>query len=107
VDDNWHSDPVKERAVEQAMVTIRDRKIGDIYLSIKLGGYAVVGGDKAALAEFMKLVPKAGDYPFQLLNHAAFHTPLMYETSRRAFELLPERLFKKPKIPLVDGRGVI
>jgi acyl transferase domain-containing protein len=86
---------------------MRDEKIGEAYISIFLGGYAVIGGDKNGLQFLLKNLPKSGDYPFQLINHAAFHTPLLFQTSQHAFEMIPKTYFHKPRIPLIDGRGQI
>ncbi len=80
---------------------------GDVHPSIHLGGYEVIGGDAAGLAYLMKNLPKIEHYPFQLINHAAFHTPLLKQTSARAFEMIPSNIFHKPKIPMIDGRGQI
>ena len=105
VDDNWRLDPQREqlvlRKIEEA------RAFGQAYISIWLGGFLVIGGDKGGLEYLSKSLPKNGDYPFQLINHAAFHTPLLYETSQRAFELISSAHFQAPTVPLVDGRGFI
>ncbi len=78
-----------------------------MYPSIDLGGYVVLGANRLGLAALLKGLPKIDDYPFQLINHAAFHTPLLRETSDRAFQVLPMELFHKPEIPLIDGRGCV
>ena len=98
----------------QEQIAIVDRAIhearaqgGDVHCSIRLGGYAVIGGDAKGLKTLMSALPKVENYPFQLVNHAAFHTPLLKQTSERAFEMLPPSLFQTPSLPLVDGRGKI
>lgn len=98
----------------QEQIAIVDRAIhearaqgGDVHYSIRLGGYAVIGGDAKGLKTLMSALPKVENYPFQLVNHAAFHTPLLKQTSERAFEMLPPSLFQTPSLPLVDGRGKI
>ncbi|MCB0370911.1 MAG: hypothetical protein KDD45_16185 [Bdellovibrionales bacterium] len=75
------------------------------YISIYLGGYLVIGGNQKALSWLLKNLPKIENYPFQLLNHAAFHTPLLRETSNLALDILSESLFQTPQLPLIDGRG--
>ncbi|MCB0355474.1 MAG: ACP S-malonyltransferase [Bdellovibrionales bacterium] len=80
---------------------------GHVYPSIYLGGYLVIGGDQEGLSWLMKKLPSKEHFPFQLINHAAFHTPLMNEVSTKAFRLLAESLFENPKYPLIDGRGKI
>lgn len=107
VDENWHRDPQREHLIYEMIRKVNEEKLGEAYVSIFLGGYIVIGGDRVGLQYLLKNLPKAGDYPFQLLNHAAFHTPMLFETARRAFEAIPENLFTAPHIPLIDGRGHI
>ncbi len=107
VDDNWQIDPAREIVVHETLERAQAAGAGEAYISIRLGGYVVLAGDKPALEFLLKNLPKTGDYPFQLINHAAFHTPLLYETSQRAFESISSQLFRPPEIPLVDGRGRI
>ena len=107
VDEQWQPDHRREQEVLDLVQRVNDEGVGQVYISIWLGGYVVLGGDKAGLQYLLKKLPKSGDYPFQLIHHAAFHTPLLYETSQRAFELIPKQNFTRPKIPVVDGRGAI
>ncbi len=107
LDDNWQPDYERERVLLSLIERVQKQGLGQAYISIWLGGYYVVGGDQAGLSYLMKNLPKAGDYPFQLIHHAAFHTPLLYETSKRAFEIMPRDGFGAPHTPLIDGRGVI
>lgn len=106
-DDHWAPSPEKMTAVENTIAKIRKNGLGEVHLSIRLGGFVVLGADKNGVAALLKELPKTGDYPFQLINHAAFHTPLLAETSRHAFERLPPAPFRKPTIPLIDGRGFV
>lgn len=107
VDDNWVRSPEKWARVDSALQRVRALEGAEVYPSIYLGGFIVFGANKVGIAGLLKELPKDGDYPFQLINHAAFHTPLLRETSHRAFEILPKSLFHEPKIPLIDGRGHI
>lgn len=106
-DENWR--PSKERmaSVEKAIAAVRAREGAEVYISIYLGGFIVLGANKAGTAALLKELPQVENYPFQLINHAAFHTPLLRQTSARAFEILLSSLFHKPQIPLIDGRGCI
>ena len=106
-DDNWIPSPERMKVVEQAIERTLQKPDTEVHLSIRLGGYIVLGGNKAGVASLLKELPQHDVYPFQLINHAAFHTPLLRETSHRAFETLPISLFQKPSIPLIDGRGHI
>jgi hypothetical protein len=109
VDDRWRPDPERRRLVESAIAEVSGHEGAEAWLSIRFGGYAIIGGNDKALQALMKLLPSAdeGKYPFILVNHAAFHTPMLRGVSERAFAELPPSLFRKPSLPLVDGRGAI
>jgi [acyl-carrier-protein] S-malonyltransferase len=108
VDENWVQDPEKERLVEKALSDVNQSGEGRVYSSIYLGGYRVMGGDEAGIRKLMKLLPVVDErYPFKLINHAAFHTPVLDDVSRKAFEVLGSNLFRAPQIPMIDGRGKI
>lgn len=106
VDGDWRRSQELVDTVEMAMKDARAAG-GEVYLSIQLGGYAVIGGDSVGLGFMLKSLPKIENYPFQLVNHAAFHTPMLREISMRAFETLAVDLFSRPKIPMIDGCGGI
>ncbi len=106
VDGDWRRSHEMVEIVETTMTKARAAG-GEVYLSIRLGGYAVIAGDSVGLGYMLKNLPKIENYPFQLVNHAAFHTPMLRETSARAFELLSVDLFSRPSIPMIDGCGHI
>lgn len=106
VDGDWKKSREMQDIVAKTIVDARAAG-GQVYPSIHLGGYAVMGGDSLGLSYMLKHLPKIENYPFQLVNHAAFHTPLLQQTSDKAFEVLPMDLFQSPKIPMIDGRGKI
>lgn len=106
-DDQWQKDLEMEKAVLTMVEELNGRDGNEVYLSIRLGGYAVIGGNKSGLAALMKELPPIENYPMLLVNHAAFHTPLLKETSDKAMQLIGPELFFPPEIPLVDGRGFI
>ena len=101
VDENWHVD---ESEKEEVLTKIKNVSA---YVSIYLGGYLVIGGEQSALDILLKKLPAKDNYPFQLPFHAAFHTPLLESISKKACELLPQSIFQKPSVSLVDGRGHI
>ena len=98
MDDNWRID----KSLNEIIMDVKD-----IYVSIYLGGYLVIGGEQKVLDVLMKRLPKKDKYPYQLPFHAAFHTPLMESISIKAMSKINQSLFQKPSIPLVDGRGNI
>jgi malonyl CoA-acyl carrier protein transacylase len=79
--------------------------------SIDLGGFAVLGADRAGVKALLAALPPdtRGDrtFPIQLPLHSAFHTSLMTATSERAFGDLGSLGFRAPDVPLIDGRGVV
>lgn len=107
VDENWRRSADLMGSIERAVALVRTQPGLEVYDSIYLGGYVVLGANKAAIPALLKALPKIDDYPFQLINHAAFHTPLLNETSERAFSELAQGLFQAPSIPMIDGQGNI
>ena len=108
VDDKWCEDSHKIAHVAEVMDAVNKLADCEVYTSIKLGGFIVIGGNKAGLKQLEQLLENVDDrYPMNLFNHAAFHTPLLTETAKQARELLAESLFNQPEIPLIDGKGKI
>lgn len=108
VDENWvYSEKVSQLIDENINET--NRVDGHkVYDSIFFGGYRIIGGNEKGLKRLLKtLPPKEGRYPFRLVGNAAFHTPLLAETSIKAKQELTVDLFSNPDLPLIDGRGKI
>ncbi len=106
VDENWRESAEREKAIGEALHAGRTE--GKAYLSIRLGGMAVLAGDEAGMAAMERSLPKAEDrYPFRLARHAAFHTPLLAHVSKAAFDTMGPDLFETPRTPMIDGRGAI
>lgn len=82
-----------------------------VFLSIDLGGTAVLGGTSEGVAWLLANLPKvergARVFPMQLPLHSAFHTPLLQSTSDRAAEELADLQVQPPAHPLVAGDGSI
>ncbi len=107
-DENWRINPALVKQIEQWIVEVNSQAMAEVYVSIKLGGYIVLGGNKTGLAAISALMPMIEDrYPMNLFNHAAFHTPLMDDIALKAQQQLPVDLFSAPEIPLIDGQGNI
>ncbi len=106
VDEDWLPSKENTKAISEALHA--GKTDGEAFLSIRLGGMAVLAGDEAGMAAMEKSLPPAeGRYPFRLARHAAFHTPLLQHVSEAAFDVLPADLFCAPAIPMIDGRGAI
>lgn len=107
-DQNWHMSDKLINTVENAIAEVNQLPDCEAYDSIYLGAYRVIGANEKAIKELEKRLPNIDNlYPMRLFNHAAFHTPLLQQTSDKAFALLEQCLFDKPKLPLIDGRGHI
>ncbi len=107
MDADWRLDPRRQEYVRLTMEEVRAAG-GVVHDSIYLGGYLVIGGDESGLRHMLARLEKIDDrYPFKLVNHAAFHTPMLKETSQKGFAALPPQLFHRSNIPMVDGRGHI
>ena len=108
VDENWHIDNQVVENIMQWLIEVNQQQGCEVHISINLGGYIVFGGNKLGLKALEQILPLVQDrYPMNLFNHAAFHTPLLNETSEKAKTLLSSSLFTKPKLPLIDGLGQI
>ncbi len=108
VDQYWQKDKQREQQVLALVEQVNQMDDCQVYVSIYLGGYLVLGGDKRGLQVIQEALPVIDDrYPMNLFNHAAFHTPLLNEISVKAKQQLSEALFNAPNTPLIDGLGNI
>jgi malonyl CoA-acyl carrier protein transacylase len=107
-DEQWHQDVSLNSVIDHSIAEVNQLAGAEVYPSIFLGGYVVLGGNEAGLREIEKRLPVLAEkYPMKLFNHAAFHTPLLTEIASKAQQLLPNSLFETPALPLIDGQGKI
>ncbi|MCM2348835.1 MAG: hypothetical protein NDI69_02370 [Bacteriovoracaceae bacterium] len=107
VDENWVYSKEISEFIDEKIKKVNSQG-EEVFNSIFLGGFRIIGGTEKGLRELLKeLPPREGRYPFKLLGNAAFHTPLLTETSLKAKQILKSNLFRPPQIPLIDGRGKI
>jgi [acyl-carrier-protein] S-malonyltransferase len=108
VDEAWQVSPKLVRLTQKVIEEVHASEEGHVYPSIRLGGYLVMGGDESGIRSLMKRLPPVDEkYPMKLVNHAAFHTPVLESVSEKAFMELGVGLFREPTVPLIDGRGKI
>jgi [acyl-carrier-protein] S-malonyltransferase len=104
--EDWVPDPRRESVIEAVI-----QRVPGLYWSIRLGGQAVLAGSDEALARALAELPgeeRGGiQYPLRLPLHSAFHTPWMGATAERATRELWELGWRSPKVPLIDGRGMV
>ncbi len=105
VDDEWRADVTRKNAVKEAIASSN----GEAFRSIELGGYAVLAGSEAGLTQLAKSLPSiklgATTYPFRLMQHGPYHTPLCEPVAAKARERLASLEFRRPQTTLIDGRG--
>ena len=101
VDDAWNIDQNMKDLVMSELSN------AGAYLSINLGGFIVIGGDKSAIKKLSKILPAKDKYPLIIPYHGAFHTPLLESISQSARKLIDPSFFNKPSIPLIDGTGKV
>ena len=105
VDESWRADPKLRDAERDAL----DSSRGEALPSIDLGGYTVLAGSEAGIAHLLRALPKvklgATQYPFRLMQHGPYHTPLVQSVADRARERLSRLEYRAPRITLIDGRG--
>ncbi len=107
IGEDWRVDPAQVLLIENTLREVNLLPDCEVHLSIHLGGYKVLAGNKAGLQQLMQRLPKQDPFPFQLVNHGAFHTPLLKDISEKAEHSLYHLQFSKPKFPMIDGRGKI
>jgi [acyl-carrier-protein] S-malonyltransferase len=108
VDEDWQQDRALKTQIHQWIDKINDIAGAQLYPSIYLGGYLLLGGNEKGLQEIEKRLPNIDDkYPLRLFNHGAFHTPLLEQISVKALQDLPSSLFAAPTLALIDGEGTI
>ncbi|MCW8108281.1 ACP S-malonyltransferase [Alteromonas ponticola] len=108
-DANWHYDHNKAQQIADLLAEAKTKSSNtELYLSIALGGYAVLGGNEEGISLAQQRLPRIDDtYPMRLFNHAAFHTPLLKKIAEQARNELSSNMFNKPSLPLIDGEGRI
>lgn len=106
IGEDWRPDAAARRAVDEALASSQ----GHAFPSIELGGYVVLAGDEEGLAHLSRSLPRVqlgkNSYPFRLVQHGPYHTPLCAGVAERARERLSTLGWRAPEVTLVDGRGV-
>ncbi len=105
VGEDWRPDATLIENVRAALASSN----GEAFPSILLGGQAVLAGTEAGIAHLLRTLPRVklgqNQYPFRLMGHGPYHTPLLEGVSARARERLSTLSFRAPRVTLVDGRG--
>lgn len=107
VDDNWQTVQGRHAEIIDHMADVNRAPDAQIHISIELGGMLVLAGNDKGLKAITKRLPMIDRFPMTLANHAAFHTALQQPVSKRGREALPANMFRKPTLPMIDGRGAL
>jgi acyl transferase domain-containing protein len=105
--EDWLPDPARKAALLDRVAAVAARPGHDLALSIDLGGMLVLAGNEPGLAAIAAEVPRSGAFPLRLPGHAAFHTAAMAPVAAMGRAALADLAPAGPRLPLVDGRGVI
>lgn len=105
IDEAWR--PVPE--LRTAVADVIRASNGQVFPSIDLGGLTVLAGTEDGIAYLLKSLPRvkvgSNTYPFRLMQHGPYHTPLVQEVADRARAQLARLQFQMPNVTLIDGRG--
>lgn len=105
VDEQWRRDAKLVGALEDALASAQ----GEAFPSIRLGGQAVLAGSEAGIAQLLRTLPKVklgqNAYPFRLVGHGPYHTPLVQPVADKARAQLARLAWGKPRVTLIDGSG--
>jgi [acyl-carrier-protein] S-malonyltransferase len=108
VDADWSPVPDLRAAVADVLT---DGGAGQrrVYESIDLGGFAVLAGDQAGIAQLAERLPSVAlgerRFPLRLALQGPDHTPLAEPVAEAAADRLPSLRWDRPGITLIDGRG--
>lgn len=105
IDEQWRRDPALVAALADTLASSN----GEAFPSIRLGGQAVLAGSEAGIAHLLRVLPKVklgqNVYPFRLVGHGPYHTPLVQPVAEKARARLAHLAFRKPRVTLIDGSG--
>ncbi len=110
IDEDWNLIPERRAALARALAKVAARGPDHaVAISIRLGGHVVLAGTEkgtqALLAELPKVRLGKREFPFRLAFHGPFHTPLLAPVAAAARVELADLDVRRPKLPLIDGRG--
>lgn len=107
LDDDWQPVAARVELLQRLLVEIGD----EVAVSIRLGGHVVLGGTESGVETLLARLPKVKlgerEFPFRLAFHGPFHTPLLAPVAARAVRELDDLGFRRPSVPLIDGRGYV
>lgn len=106
IDDAWERDEARAGLIEAALAEAG----GDAARALELGSFSVIAGTVGAVERVSAALPPVTvggrSYPLRLASADAWHTPLRSRSAATAAARLGDLAWERPKVTIVDGRGV-
>lgn len=106
IDDSWERDDARAEQIDSALSGVE----GQASRALELGSFSVIAGTADALDRVSASLPPVTmggrSYPLRLASADAWHTPLRARSATNAAARLSDLAWERPKVTLVDGRGV-
>lgn len=107
IDDAWERDEARAGLIDAALA---DAGGGGAARALELGSYSVIAGTADAVERVGAALPPVTmggrAYPLRLASADAWHTPLRARSAAGAAARLGDLGWERPKVAIVDGRGV-
>lgn len=106
IDDAWERDDARPGLIDAALTDAGDGAAR----ALELGSYSVIAGTADAVERVGAALPPVTmggrSYPLRLASADAWHTPLRARSAAGAAARLGDLRWERPRVPIVDGRGV-
>ena len=106
IDDAWERDDARPGLIDAALADAGEGAAR----ALELGSFSVIAGTVGAVERVGAALPPVTmggrSYPLRLASADAWHTPLRTRSAAGAAARLGELGWERPKVTIVDGRGV-
>lgn len=106
IDDAWERDEARAGLIDAALAEAGEGAAR----AVELGSFSVIAGTAGAVDRVGASLPPVTmggrDYPLRLASADAWHTPLRARSAASAALRLGDLGWERPRVPIVDGRGV-
>jgi hypothetical protein len=106
IDDAWERDEARAGLIDAALAGAGEGAAR----AVELGSFSVIAGTAGAVERVGASLPPVTmggrAYPLRLAPADAWHTPLRARSAASAASRLGDLGWERPRVPIVDGRGV-
>ena len=106
IDDAWEPDETRAGLIDAALAAAGD----GASRALELGSFSVIAGTASSVEQVGAALPPVTmggrSYPLRLASADAWHTPLRAASAAGAAARLGDLGWERPKVAIVDGRGV-